>query len=213
MRSADLRARLGHPVVDADGHLIETIPVFRTFFLDYVKDIGGGDLAARFEATGGINFDDMVLRPWSALSPARRREIWATRPSWWSLPAANTLDRATAHLPRLLYERLDEFGIGLAESFTKLEPEPPALDEWAACEITCAEDVRDLFVPHFYFGCEADDPMVVWAFRADTNPLGAKLRAMFSSDIGHWDVPDMAGILAEAWELVDDGRLGEADFR
>jgi hypothetical protein len=55
-------------VVDADGHFIETIPVFRTFFLDYVKDIGGGDLAARFEAAGGIDFDDMVLRPWSALS-------------------------------------------------------------------------------------------------------------------------------------------------
>ena len=102
---------------------------------------------------------------------------------------------------------------GLAESLTKLEPEPPVLDEWAACEITCAEDVRDLFVPRFYFGCEADDPMVAWAFRADTNPLGARLRAMFSSDIGHWDVPDMAGILAEAWELVEDGRIGEADFR
>ncbi|MGH7337909.1 MAG: amidohydrolase family protein, partial [Myxococcota bacterium] len=114
VRSADLRARLGHPVVDADGHVIETLPVFRTFFLDYVKDVGGGDLAARFEAAGGIDFDDMVLRPWSALSEARRREIWATRPSWWSLPAANTLDRATAHLPRLLYERLDEFGIDFA---------------------------------------------------------------------------------------------------
>jgi predicted TIM-barrel fold metal-dependent hydrolase len=114
MRSADLRARLDHPVVDADGHIIETIPVFRTFFLDYVKDIGGGDIAARFEASGGIDFDDMVLRPWSALSDARRRELWATRPSWWSLPAANTLDRATAHLPRLLYERLDEFGIDFA---------------------------------------------------------------------------------------------------
>jgi predicted TIM-barrel fold metal-dependent hydrolase len=454
IRSADLRARLGHPVVDADGHLIETIPVFRSFFLDYVKETGGGDLAARFEAAGGIDFDDMVLRPWSALSPRRRREIWATRPSWWSLPAANTLDRATAHLPRLLSERLDEFGIdfavlypsrglttlsilddelrqvacralnafnaevyfpyadrmtpvaqipmhtpaeaiaeldhavgelgfkaimingivhrpiggsafaidrtvpnwgsgsgqrldtlgldsehdydpvwarclelgvapathtpgmgwgsrrsisnyvynhigsfaasmeatckslflggvtrrfpglsfglleggvgwacslyadllshwekrnreaihhldparidgkllielfakygdarfradlaGLAESFTKLEPEPPALDEFAACEITRAEDLRDLFVPRFYFGCEADDPMVAWAFRADTNPLGARLRAMFSSDIGHWDVPDMAGILAEAWELVEGGLLGEADFR
>ena len=82
MRSADLRARLGHPVVDADGHVIETIPVFRTFFIDYVKEIGGGDIAARFEAAGGIDFDDMVLRPWSALSEARRREIWATRPSW-----------------------------------------------------------------------------------------------------------------------------------
>ena len=36
---------------------------------------------------------------------------------------------------------------------------------------------------------------------------------MFSSDIGHWDVPDMAGILVEAWELVEDGLIDEADFR
>ena len=452
--SEAIRASLDHPVVDADGHLIETIPVFDTFFLDYVKDLGGGDLAARFEAAGGMDFDDMVLRPWSALGEARRREIWATRPSWWSLPAGNTRDRATAHLPRLLFERLDEFGIdfavlypsrglttlsilddelrqvacralnafnaevyfpyaermtpvaqilmhtpeeaiaeldhavgelgfkaimingivhrpigeanaradknvpnwgsgthqrldtlgldsahdydpvwkrcvelgvspashtpgmgwgsrrspsnymynhigsfgasmealckslflggvtrrfpdlsfglleggvgwacslyadllshwekrnretihhldparidtgllmelfakygdarfradleGLAQSFTKLEPEPPTLDEWAACEIDRAEDVRDLFVPHFYFGCEADDPMVAWAFNTKTNPLGAKLRAMFSSDMGHWDVPDMAGILAEAHELVEQSLIDEGDFR
>jgi predicted TIM-barrel fold metal-dependent hydrolase len=453
-RSAAIRASLDHPVVDADGHLIETIPVFNGFFADYVRDVGGGDLAARFEAAGGMDFDDMVLRPWSALSEEKRREIWATRPSWWSLPAANTLDRATAHLPKLLYERLDEFGIdfavlypsrglttlsildpelravacralnafnaevyfpyadrmtpvaqipmhtpeealaeldhavgelgfkaiminglvhrpvggvrvtadksvpnwgsgstqridslgldsehdydpvwrrcvelgvapashtpgmgwgsrrsptnymynhigsfgasmealckslflggvtrrfptlsfglleggvgwacslyadllshwekrnretihhldparidtdllmklfaeygdarfradqdGLAQSFTKLEPEPPTLDEWAACGIERAEDVRDLFVPHFYFGCEADDPMVAWAFSAKTNPLGARLRAMFSSDMGHWDVPDMAGIVAEAHELVEKDLIDGDDFR
>jgi hypothetical protein len=31
--------------------------------------------------------------------------------------------------------------------------------------------------------------------------------------IGHWDVPEMREVLAEAWELVDDGLLSEADFR
>ena len=104
-RAAEIRASLDHPVIDADGHIIETIPVFHGFFLDFVAQIGGGDLAARFEASGGIDFDDMVLRPWSALSEEKRREIWATRPSWWSLPAASTLDRATAHLPKLLPRR------------------------------------------------------------------------------------------------------------
>ncbi len=33
---------------------------------------------------------------------------------------------------------------------------------------------------------------------------GARLRAMFASDIGHWDVPDFTGVLPEAWELVED---------
>ena len=39
-------------------------------------------------------------------------------PSWWGWQTRNTLDRATAHLPRLLYERLDEMGI----DFTLLYP-------------------------------------------------------------------------------------------
>ena len=112
--SEEIRAKLDHPVIDADGHIIETIPVFRSFFLDYVKDAGGSDIAARFEAAGGMDFDDMVLRPWSALSEQQRRDTWATRPSWWSLPAANTVDRATAHIPRLLHERLDAMGIDFA---------------------------------------------------------------------------------------------------
>jgi len=36
---------------------------------------------------------------------------------------------------------------------------------------------------------------------------------MFASDIGHWDVPDLRGVLPEAWELVDDGLLDEDEFR
>ncbi|MCE2392053.1 MAG: amidohydrolase family protein [Proteobacteria bacterium] len=448
--AARLRRGLPHPVVDADGHFIETAPVFRAFFLDYVKDLGGAELAGRFERAGGLDYDDMVLRPWSQLSEAEKRRSWQTRPPWWTLPAANTLDRATAHLPRLMYERLDDLGIdfavlypsrglttthiredelrqiacrafnvfhaevyapfadrmrpvaqipmhtpqeaiaeleyavgelgfsaimingvvkrpvgadaspgspnwgaqagerldalgvdseydydpfwqrcidlrvapashtpgmgwstrnsissyvfnhigsfgasqellcrslflggvtrrfpqlafglleggvgwacslfealishwekrnresirqldpanvdgelllrlfesygderfsprlpGLRESFEKLEPEPPALDEYAACEIERLEDFVELFVPHFYFGCEADDPMVAWAFDERVNPLGVKLRAMFSSDMGHWDVPDMTRILPEAYELVEKGLIGEAEF-
>jgi hypothetical protein len=43
--------------------------------------------------------------------------------------------------------------------------------------------------------------------------MGARLQAMFASDIGHWDVPDFRGVLGEAWELVEDGRLDEEAFR
>jgi hypothetical protein len=102
---------------------------------------------------------------------------------------------------------------GLAESFTRLEPEPPTLDEWAACGIEKPEDVLERFVPRFYFGCEADDPTVSWAFASRVNPMGARLRAMFSSDMGHWDVPDMSEVLGEAWELVERRLLAEEDFR
>ena len=100
----------------------------------------------------------------------------------------------------------------VVDSLTRLEPPPPLHAEYAACEITSVEDVRDLFVPHFYFGCEADDPLTAWAFNERTNPLGARLRAMFSSDMGHWDVPDMKHILPEAYELVENEILDEGDF-
>ena len=39
--SARVRARLDHPVIDADGHIVECTPVL----LEYMKDVGGPGLA------------------------------------------------------------------------------------------------------------------------------------------------------------------------
>jgi hypothetical protein len=87
------------------------------------------------------------------------------------------------------------------------------LDEFAACGIERAEDIRDLFVKPFYFGCEADDPLISMAFATRVNPFGAELHAMMGSDIAHWDVPDMSEVLGEAWEMVEHGLLDDAAFR
>jgi len=87
------------------------------------------------------------------------------------------------------------------------------LDDYSRCRITRKEDIRDLYVPRFYFGCEADDPINAWAFNRRANPMGARLNALFSSDIGHMDVPDMTQVLPEAYELVEHGLLTEDDFR
>ena len=87
------------------------------------------------------------------------------------------------------------------------------LDDYAACRIERKEDLRDLFVPRFYFGCEADDPINAWAFDRRVNPFGARLNALFGSDIGHFDVPDMTAVLPEAYELVEDGLITTEDFR
>ena len=40
-----------------------------------------------------------------------RRDAWITKGTWWSFPARNTYDRATAMLPSLMAERMDEMGI------------------------------------------------------------------------------------------------------
>jgi predicted TIM-barrel fold metal-dependent hydrolase len=87
------------------------------------------------------------------------------------------------------------------------------LDDYFRCRIGRKEDIRDLFVPRFYFGCEADDPINAWAFNHRANPLGARLNAIFSSDIGHFDVPDMGEVVPEAYELVEHGLLTADDFR
>jgi predicted TIM-barrel fold metal-dependent hydrolase len=86
------------------------------------------------------------------------------------------------------------------------------LDDFSACGITRREDWVDLYVAPFYFGCEADDRTNGWAF-SPNNPFGAKLNAIYSSDIGHFDVIDMREPLAEAHELVEDGVMSPDNFR
>ena len=87
------------------------------------------------------------------------------------------------------------------------------IDDYSACGITSKEDFLDLFVKPFYFGCEADDPANAWAFNRENNPGNAEMNAMFGSDIGHFDVEDMAGVLPEAFELVEDEKINRDQFR
>jgi predicted TIM-barrel fold metal-dependent hydrolase len=87
------------------------------------------------------------------------------------------------------------------------------LDDYSACGIERKEDLRDLFTTQFYFGCEADDRINAWAFDRRVNALGARLNALFGSDIGHFDVPDMMDVLPEAYELVEDELITADDFR
>ena len=93
-------------------------------------------------------------------------------------------------------------------------PQDPAdLDEFARCAITRKEEIRDLFVPKFFFGCEGDDRMTALAFEPKKNPFGARLGAIYGSDMGHFDLPNMRDAAAEVWELVEHGCISEEDFR
>ena len=88
----------------------------------------------------------------------------------------------------------------------------PVFDDYAPCRISRKEDWNALYVRPFYFGCEADDRCNLSAF-ARSNPFAARLNAVFGSDIGHFDVPDMRMVLPEAYELVEKGFLSPEDFR
>ncbi len=90
---------------------------------------------------------------------------------------------------------------------------PDELDDFIRAGADTEDKLLERFVPRFWFGCEADDPMVASAFNTKLVPGGRKLNAIFSSDISHWDVVDMQGVLQEAWELVEHEMIDEADFR
>jgi predicted TIM-barrel fold metal-dependent hydrolase len=438
-RAAEIRAGLAHPIIDADGHFVEVAPLLNEEMLAYLEEMGGREVRDRYARDTGLTDTSTVLAGHRSAAGAG----WKAMPSWWGWATQNTRDRATAHLPALLYERLDEIGIdftilypsmtlayleiaddeliglrcraanralanlfapyrdrttvgalvpmldpklavdeleyavrelgfktavfagharrptgpagehggayrldtfgvdsaydydplwakcvelgvapvfhsslqshrvtrsatsyvynhigGLgaaheslckslflsgvthrfptlrfgfleggvawacsllgdlvghwekrnARSIQSLDPDlldvdalmalfeqygdervragieelrvyfarpsarPEQLDEFAAAALESVTDIRDRFVPNFYFGCEADDRLVAWAFAEQINPAGARLRPIFGSDISHWDVPDMTEPVEEAYELVDDGIIGERDF-
>jgi predicted TIM-barrel fold metal-dependent hydrolase len=86
-------------------------------------------------------------------------------------------------------------------------------DDFADAGIESEEDIRDRYCPNFYWGCEADDPLVGLAFDPRVTPLGARVPAMMGSDIGHWDVPEFDSPLGEAHELVERGILDADSFK
>ncbi len=86
-------------------------------------------------------------------------------------------------------------------------------DDFKAMGLSRAEDIRDRFIPNFYFGCESDDPLAFTAFNRKANPFGEQVRAIMSFDLGHWDVLDMGHAAAEAYEQLEHDLITEEDFR
>ena len=77
---ADIRAKLNHPVVDADGHMIET-----TFaILDFLKQTAGSELTERY-----------------AKYMKHENETRGRRAVWVGNSGPCSIDRATAMLPKL----------------------------------------------------------------------------------------------------------------
>jgi predicted TIM-barrel fold metal-dependent hydrolase len=145
-----------------------------------------------------------LIGHWKKRNPAALEE---TNPA--NLNRELLVDLAQRYGSKAFVDKIDQLapGIGL------LMERPEQLDDFGACGINKASDIRDLFVPNFYFGCEADDPVNSWAFKDSVNPYGAKLNAIFGSDIGHFDVPDMTEVLVEAYEGVEGGIITEDNFR
>jgi predicted TIM-barrel fold metal-dependent hydrolase len=102
-KSADIHKQLDHPVVDGDAHWLESVPVFH----DYLKATGGQSMLDEY-----IKTQDSADR-WYQTPPEERFRQRMGRPNYWFGPG-NTVDRATSMIPRLMYERLSDFGIDFA---------------------------------------------------------------------------------------------------
>ena len=161
---------------------------------------------------------------WAASLFCTLVEVWGKR----GYPAIENLDPARLDLEQLegLFSRYggERFsgstgnvaGLGysaLSADAVPREADLALMDDFAACGIEKAEDIVDLFAERIYFGCEADDKLTGIASSGKALPFGAKLKPVFGSDIGHWDVPNMNEVLGEAWELVEDDLLDEDGFR
>src|SRR5579871_3533412 len=98
---SEVRAGLKHPVIDGDGHWVEYNPVFA----ERMRKLAGDKAADGFLASQRRIPDALKL------SIAERKQRGIAMEGYWTRQSTNTLDRATAMLPKLLYDRLDELGI------------------------------------------------------------------------------------------------------
>jgi predicted TIM-barrel fold metal-dependent hydrolase len=112
-KSAAIRARLKHPVIDSDGHTLEANPVF----FDYLKSVAGARVAEKYDTA---MFDTFLDPRWSTFSNDERRDRRTLRPTWWAVPMRNTRDLATAMMPKLMYERLAEMGLDFSVVYPTL---------------------------------------------------------------------------------------------
>jgi predicted TIM-barrel fold metal-dependent hydrolase len=101
LRGDQVRAKLDHPVIDADAHIVEC----NFALMDCIAEVGGKELADRaakaFQNTGAHGA--------------------SVKGFWWGLSSGeHTSDRALALLPRYFRSRLDELGIDFAHCYTTL---------------------------------------------------------------------------------------------
>src|SRR3569833_1937925 len=98
--AARILDQLDHPVLDGDGHWVESQPVI----VEYVRQVAGAELAEQYQRS------QLRQGVWYEASWEERRSRRISRGNWW-ITTADTLDFASAMLPGLFVERMGELGI------------------------------------------------------------------------------------------------------
>ena len=110
--AAEIRADLGHPVIDADGHVFEHYPALHQYCLD--EGLKGG----LYPQMANCSFNGEPT--WAGLPADERLARRSFRGPWWALPLANTRDFATSVSPALFHERLEELGMDFAVCYPSI---------------------------------------------------------------------------------------------
>ena len=112
--SAEIHARLNHPIIDIDGHMAEYFPALAPYLEREGLSLDHPALARMLPPYGGTD------RTWHEQTPEERAATRTPRGPWWSSPAKQTIDLATALFPELLHERLDELGLDFSVVYPSL---------------------------------------------------------------------------------------------
>jgi len=97
----EIRKGLKHPVIDGDGHWVEYQPIFAEKIRKVTGDLGAdGFLQSQRRIPDALE-----------LTTEQRKERGIAMEGQWGRQALNTRDRATAMMPRMFYERMEELGI------------------------------------------------------------------------------------------------------
>src|SRR5712664_4696904 len=96
LSAAQIKARLDHPIIDADGHWIEYGPVFT----EELRRVGGED------AVDGWNAVRNGTRSALSMSVEERRRRRISQEAFWGHPSKIPEDLATALFPLLHAARL-----------------------------------------------------------------------------------------------------------
>ena len=112
--SAEVRRRLRHPIIDIDGHMAEHFPTLVPYLEQEGLSLDHPSFNRLLPVYSGSE------RSWHEQTPEQRAVTRTPRGPWWSSPAKQTIDLATALFPALLYERLDELGLDFSVVYPSL---------------------------------------------------------------------------------------------
>ncbi len=106
LSAPEIRARIGHPTIDGDGHLVEVREALVRFVHEHGEERLFDDPSARGLLVPG---QEHLRFP----SLEERRRLYTHKANRWFTPA-RTRDYAAVTMPGLMYERLDETGFDFA---------------------------------------------------------------------------------------------------